>query len=194
MAKNMNKNRFSKKIEKIFRELEKAEKELDDILIASRESIRHCANAIKFIHLKELEKAKKEIKNAKEKIGKYKKTKKFGYLLLQPYQEIAEATILLAAVENKPIPYWKELEMPFEAYLLGLCDVIGELRREMLEMLKKGDKKSAERYYTLMNEIYTAMLPIRFSESILPNFRKKQDVARIQIEQARAEMFRAHMN
>ena len=51
----------------------------------------------------------------------------------------------------------------------------------------------AERYFELASGIYEELLPIRFSNSLLPNFRKKQDVARSQVEQARSELVRAKM-
>src|SRR3989338_3016730 len=86
---------------------------------------------------------------------------------------------------------WEELGMPFEPWLLGCCDVVGEFRREMLEMLKAGKKKEAEKYFGMMEAVYDELVPIRFSNSLLPNFRKKQDVARGQVEQARSEIVRA---
>jgi translin len=189
----MAKDRFSAKIGVIVKELEKREKEQDAILGSVREIIRHCANGIKLIHAGEVKKAKLDIAQAEKKILPFAKTKQFEYLLAQPYQEIAEARLLLAAVENKPLPGWEELGMPFEPYLLGLCDFAGELRREMLEMLKKGKKNEAERYFELLSAIYEELQPIRFSNSLLPNFRKKQDVARSQTEQARSELVRAKM-
>jgi translin len=181
-------------IGKIVRELEGREKEQDKILGSTREIVRHCANGIKLLHAGEMKKAKVEIAAAQKKISPFSKTKDFAYLLEQPYQEIAEARLLLAAVEKKPLPGWDALGMPFEPYLLGLCDLVGELRREMLEMLKSGKKKEAQRYFELMSAIYDELLPIRFSNSLLPNFRKKQDVARMQVEQARSELVRAGAN
>jgi len=189
----MGKDVFSAEIASIVKELEGREKEQDAILGSVREIIRHCANGIKLIHSGEIKKAKLDIAQAEKKIAPFAATKQFEYLLSQPYQEIAEARLLLAAVERKPLPGWKELGMPFEPYLLGLCDFAGELRREMLEMLKKGKKAEAERYFELLNAIYEELQPIRFSNSLLPNFRKKQDVARSQVEQARSELVRAKM-
>ena len=185
--------KFSAKIGTIVKELEGREKEQDAILGSVREIIRHCANGIKLIHAGDAARAKADIAQAERKIAPFAKTKKFEYLLSQPYQEIAEARLLLAAVEKKSLPGWEELGMPFEPYLLGICDLVGELRREMLEMLKKGKKAEAERYFELMSGIYDELLPIRFSNSLLPNFRKKQDVARSQTEQARSELVRAKM-
>ena len=187
----MEKRKFSNKIGTIVRELEKRDKEQDRILGSVREIVRHCATGIKMLHAGEIASAKKEIAAARKKISPFSKTKQFEYLLEQPYQEIAEAQLLLAAVEKRALPGWKELGMPFEPYLLGLCDFVGELRREMLECLKRGDKKQAARYFEMMSGIYDELSPIRFSNSLLPNFRKKQDVARSQVEQARSELVRA---
>ena len=185
--------KLPQRIAKIVKELEGREREQDGILGSVREIIRHCANGIKLVHAGEVKRAKAEIAQAEKKIAPFSKTEKFGYLLAQPRQEIAEARLLLAAVEGKELPGWEELKMPFEPYLLGICDLVGELRREMLEMLKKGRIKEAERYFELMGGIYDELLPIRFSNSLLPNFRKKQDVARSQTEQARSELVRAKM-
>lgn len=187
----MAKKRLSEQISLIVRELERREKEQDGILGSTREIVRHCANGIKMLHAGEIAPARKEIAAARKKIAPFSKTKQFEYLLEQPYQEIAEAVLLLAAVEKKPLPGWKELGMPFEPYLLGLCDFVGELRREMLECLKRGDHKGAARHFEMMSNIYDELAPIRFSNSLLPNFRKKQDVARSQVEQARSELVRS---
>lgn len=187
----MGKGKFSGRIREIVSELEAREKEQDAILGSVREIVRHCSNGIKMLHAGEMKEARAEIAAAQKKIAPFAKTRQFEYLLSQPYQEIVEARLLLAAMEGKELPSWKEMGMPFEPYLTGLCDLVGELRREMLEMLKAGKKKEAEKYFELMSGIYDELLPIRFSNSLLPNFRKKQDVARSQVEQARSELVRA---
>lgn len=182
------KKELAKSISYIVKELSKQEKEQDKILGSVRQIVRCCANAIRLIHTRKIAEAEREIADAEREIAKFARTKKFEYLLLQPYQEIAEARLLLAAVQKKQLPSWKNLKMPFEPYLLGLCDFVGELRREMLEMLKQEELAEAERYFELMSEIHEHLQTIRFSNSLLPNFKKKQDVVRMQMEQARSEL------
>ena len=104
------------------------------------------------------------------------------------YQEYAEARIVLCAIEEKRIPSYEELSVPEVPYLTGLLDAVGELKREMYESLRKSNRKDAELYFELMEAIYDELLPLRFSNSILPEFRRKQDAARHQIEQARGEL------
>ena len=58
----------------------------------------------------------------------------------------------------------------------------------MYESLRSGKRKDAEKYFSMMEDIFDSLLPLRFSNAILPEFRHKQDVGRIQIEQARGEL------
>lgn len=184
----MSKDKIRKQIAAVVRELKEREKEQDKILYSTRQIVRHCATAIKMLHNGEVASARKEIAAAQRMALPFAKTTSFSYLLEPVWQEIAEARLLLAAVEGRELPGYKEMNMPFEPYLTGLCDFIGELRRQMLECLKKGDTKEANRYFGMMSFIYDELSVIRFSSSLLPNFRKKQDVARMQVEQARSEL------
>ena len=67
-------------------------------------------------------------------------------------------------------------------------DVVGELKRESLISLRNNNTDEAKRYFSFMEYIYDATRSIRFAEAILPGFRKKQDVARIQIENAGSDI------
>jgi translin len=129
-----------------------------------------------------IEEAEKEIEAIKEIAKGY--NSHVNHIL----QEYAEAKIMFSAVDKKTIPTFHELKIPIEPYLSGLLDAIGELKRETLESLRRGNKHEAEGYFKMMEEIYDALLPLRFSNSVLPEFRRKQDSARFQIEQARAEL------
>jgi len=62
------------------------------------------------------------------------------------------------------------------------------LREKRYMSLRKGNNKLASSYYELMKDIYDSTLHIRFANSILPSFRKKQDVARIQLESLASEL------
>src|SRR5207302_5046789 len=56
-------------------------------------------------------------------------------------QEAGEAFLVHAILEQDPLPSPKELGLTDTAYLLGLGDVVGELRRFALEHLRRGDVK-----------------------------------------------------
>lgn len=171
-------------VEKILME---KEAKFDKVHVKNREIVRLCSNAIKAIHAGELDEAKKHIKQAEKEIKEIQKNDpdaELGHIL----QEYVEARVVLSAVTSNKVPGFKELGINEVSYLNGLLDATGELKREMYEALRKKDKKRAETYFTMMEEIFDALLPLRFSNAVLPDFRRKQDVARIQIEQARGEL------
>ena len=176
-------------VSSIEKKLTEKEKALDEVILSGRIAVRSCSNTIKAIHAGDMKKAKKHLAEAEKIVRKMEKMKTgFPNQVNHVLQEYAEALIVLEAVEKKRIPGQKELKIDEVPYVLGLLDSVGELKREMYESIRKGKKKDAEKYFALMEEIFDALLPLRFSNAVLPEFRRKQDVARIQIEQARGEL------
>lgn len=176
-------------INRISKMLSEKEGKLDIVLSESRKVVRSCSNAIKAMHAYDMETAKKHLAEADaalKALAPY--SEQFPAQLNHVYQEYAEAQIVLSAIELKKIPGYAKLKLPEIPYLLGLLDAVGELKREMYESLRRGNKHEAEFYFKMMEEIYDELLPLRFSNSVLPEFRKKQDSARHQIEQARGEL------
>ncbi len=165
------------------------EEALDEVILKGRTAVRACSNTIKAVHAGDMKTAEKHLAEAEKTVQQLvKKKTEFSSQVNHVLQEYAEARIVLWAVEKEKIPSRKELGVDEIPYVLGLLDSVGELKREMYECLRKQKKKDAEKYFALMEEIYDALLPLRFSNAILPDFRRKQDVARIQIEQARGEL------
>ncbi|MBM3229668.1 hypothetical protein FJZ26_04520 [Candidatus Parvarchaeota archaeon] len=176
--------------QKIVAELEGREKQHDEVISQTRPIIRDFANSIKLIHSGNISDAQMLIEAARKSALALPITPHTDYLLSPINQEYVEAKALLCVIKKEQFPSHSFLGVPFEDYLTGLCDLVGELRRQMLEELKAGKGNEAKYYFDTMSAIYEAMIPIRFSNSILPNFRRKQDVARVQVEQARSELLR----
>lgn len=173
-------------IEKGFSEREKI---LDGLLSDNRSIVRSCSNAIKAMHAHDMKEARKHLAEARRGVERViAHEREFPEQLNHILQEYAEAQIVLSAIEENRIPSFSELGISAIPYLNGLLDAVGEFKREMYESLRHGDKKKAERYFDMMEEIYDSLLPLRFSNAILPEFRRKQDSARHQIEQARGEL------
>ncbi|MEM4335866.1 MAG: hypothetical protein QXL47_01400 [Candidatus Anstonellales archaeon] len=172
-------------MKKIEEYLLKKERIMDGFLVMQRELVRECSKAIKEIHEGKVSDAEKRIKKAEEEFKNLPKEPFVYPYYLHVAQEFFEAKILLSVVKTKEIP---KPEEPYEAFLTGMLDAAGELKREMYEALRKGDKRVAEKYFKLMEKIYDESLHFKFSESVLPGFRRKQDVLRIQLEQARGEL------
>jgi translin len=176
-------------IDRIAKMLSEKERKLDIVLSENRKIVRSCSNAIKAMHAYDMKTAREHLAEAGKNLKALSPyAEDFPGQLNHIYQEYAEAQIVLSAIEQKRIPGYGKLKLPPIPYLLGLLDAVGELKREMYESLRRGNKHEAEFYFRMMEEVYDELLPLRFSNSVLPEFRKKQDSARHQIEQARGEL------
>lgn len=185
----MAKKRIDIGIEGMVKRLSSLEKIQDGLLVKSREIIRNCANSIKCMHNGENEKACEFLKMAGDGLKKAREgAGELSYLLRQSEQEVVEAEVLFAIMGRKGIPKAGDLGVEEPNYLTGICDCIGELRRQMLEELRKGRVKEAQYYFEIMEALNEEMSALRFSNSLLPNFRAKQDVVRGQLERARSEI------
>ncbi len=183
---------FEARIKAMENELEKAQEAYDLVTRLSREAIQKCGKAVVLMHKNDYSNAEKLVDEASEKINEImKRCKKFEYLSVQAKQELSEAKIFLEIKRHKRIPAKNEIGMKeTEPYILGLMDVVGELKREAQASLISKDTKSAMEYLKLMKEIYDATAGMRFSDAVLPDFRKKQDVARILIENTGSDLLK----
>jgi translin len=106
-------------------------------------------------------------------------------------QEYAEATILLTLIKNNldltKLPDPDTLKLPYTTYLLGLADVIGELRRCALDAMLENDLALAKEYLRSMEKLYDIIINLNYTGGVLP-LRRKQDVARSLIEKTRSEL------
>jgi translin len=178
-----------KRIDDIEEELILMQKRKDKVLDISRSLIRLAGKSITFMHARDMKKAKLLLGNTEELVRKLQKEDKgFEYNSQQAYQEYAEAAVLYSIINSGKIPTDKDLGIDSISYMLGLLDTVGELKREIFEALRKNDVKSAESLFGFMSEIHDSMLPLRFSSSLVGDLRKKQDTARIQLENASSEL------
>jgi translin len=102
-------------------------------------------------------------------------------------QELAEAAILLALVHDDELPDPDDMGITGNAYLLGMADAIGELRRFALEKLREGEVDEAKIYLEIMEEIFLVIMRFDFPDALIP-IRRKQDVARSLLEKTRGDV------
>lgn len=184
-----------KNLEAIAQQIEKELTSKDNLrekaLVISREIIKNCGEVIRGLHKGEkveitLSKAKRDAKKFSILLRGNEDIFYSGYVE-NAFMELAEASILFAIFKNKKIPSPKDLAITSSSYLLGLGDVVGELRRNCLDNLRKGDIKTAERILELMEEIFAILIKFDYPNAIV-SIRKKQDIARSLIEKTRAEV------
>ena len=103
------------------------------------------------------------------------------------FMELSEAVIFNCIVKNKSIPTVEELGVTSASYLLGLGDVIGEVRRMVLNLLRKGEIEKSSEYLDIMEDLYLLIMRFNYPNAIV-GIRRKQDIARGLIEKTRGEV------
>ncbi len=104
------------------------------------------------------------------------------------YQEYAEAKIFLKIVEHDIFPTPHEINIPTIEYLLGLADAIGEFRRRALDSLRKNRSEIAEISLQYMENIYLELISLEGAYRLIPELRRKCDIARRLIELTMGEL------
>lgn len=112
--------------------------------------------------------------------------------VLAALQECVEASLLDATFQGGELPGPRELGVEPEPYLLGLGDLIGELRRRVLQELSAADLPEAERLLALMEELTHALMRFEAPRSIVA-LKPKQDTARALVERTRGDITLARL-
>jgi translin len=154
----------------------------------TRDVIILCSQSIIASHRGDLDAAKKKMLMAKKLLATHRKKANWDLkrYLVTPEQELVEASAFLAIIENKPIPSIKTLKVSDEAYVLGLLDLIGELKRHVFDNIRVGKSKEASRIFEIMENLYLYLYPFALYDKILKEARKKLDVNRKLVEDARS--------
>jgi translin len=103
-------------------------------------------------------------------------------------KEFAEAKVTCALIRDLPLPTPEELGVVDATYLNGLAEVIGELRRRILDILRNGYSEEAERLLGYMDEIYSILVTMDYPDAITHGLRRQTDIARSIIEKTRGDI------
>jgi translin len=91
-------------------------------------------------------------------------------------------------IQNQALQTPEELGVVNSTYLKGLSEVVGELRRRILDILRHGYSEEAERLLTYMDDIYSVLVTIDYPDAITYGLRRQTDIARSIIEKTRGDI------
>ena len=184
---------LDKIVNKIEKNIDGKDKVREQALRSSREIIISCRKAIQSIHQKKMKDAQSNIKKASSNLQTlYDLTKPHPELFHAGFvenaaQELVEASCLYNVMKGKDLPDPDILQTTYSSYLLGLCDLVGELRRTALDSIRNGDSKKADNYLNMMEDIYDVIIRFDYPSGLLP-IKKKQDMVLGMIEKTRGEL------
>ncbi|MFW9926623.1 MAG: translin family protein [Candidatus Thorarchaeota archaeon] len=178
--------------------------ELDDddavrerTLPLARKAVRKCSEAIKLVHREEYEEAKILISEAATIIEQTELDMSKSDFVSKSrnldiaYQELAEVSNLLSIIEHGKFTPPDDYNIPVRAYLAGLADAVGELRRASLDLLRNDRLDRAEKLLAFMEEILEELQTFDYPNALVPDLRRKCDIARGLIERTRGDITRA---
>lgn len=174
--------------------LESKNEARDAALQLSRAIIRSCALAIKSVHRNETAKADEHLGQAKQKIEELKETlSAYPDLYYAGYsqdalKEFAEASIVQSVITGGQLPGPDELQVEIAAYLGGMGEAVGELRRRLLDALRQDQLDEAEQLLERMDDFYGFLVTVDFPDAITRKLRRITDVDRGIVERTRGDL------
>jgi translin len=166
----------------------------EQALTVSRQVIRNSANAIRAVHRNDFTEAGRLISEASAKLAETLSIRAdnpeiyYAGFLSDARKEFTEANITLAVISGNDIPDAAMLGVDPPAYLNGMAEVIGELRRYILDSLRRDDIGRCEELMELMDEIYGILVTVDFPEAVTAGLRHSTDAMRGVLERTRGDL------
>ena len=159
-----------------------------------REAIRYCSQAIRAVHRQEFDQAKELLQSAHNLLDEAEQAITACSELINTgffrdaQKEFAEGSITLALVTGKQPPDPDELGIDSAAYLNGLGEAVGELRRYLLDSMRRGDLSQGEELLSAMDNIYNILVTMDFPDAITAGLRRTTDMVRGVLERTRSDL------
>ena len=166
----------------------------EQALSVSREVIRFSANAIRAVHRGEFEDARELIGKGEARLEQADHIKitspsifNAGFMT-DARKEFTEANITLAIISGSDIPSIDDLKVDAGAYINGMAEVIGELRRYILDALRRNAVDGCQEFMDIMDEMYSVLVTIDFPEGVTSGLRHNTDAMRGVLERTRGDL------
>jgi len=168
----------------------------DKAIVLSRELIRHCSESIRAIHRRDWDTADSKLEDVtthaqelKDTVDGFPDLYHTGYTQ-DALKEVAEAFITYAIIREQPLPSSTELDIESGTYLKGLGEAATELRRFILDIMRRQQSHSeeAERLLEAMDEIYDQLVTFDFPDALTHGLRRQTDIVRSVLERTRGDL------
>ena len=166
----------------------------EQALPASREVIRFSANAIRAVHRGEFEEARQLLDRAAKRLKDTEPIRKetpeiyFAGFMTDARKEYTEAHVTLAVLSGQKLPKPEDLGVEPSTYLNGMAEVIGEVRRYILDSLRRDSFDGCQEFMDVMDEIYSILVTVDFPEAVTGGLRHSTDQMRGVLERTRGDL------
>ncbi len=166
----------------------------EQALAATRVIIRASANAIRAVHRGEFAAAERLLAEARATHEAAARALEghpdlyYAGFLHDAQKEYAEAAVTLALCAGGELPGPGELGVEDAAYLNGIGEAVGELRRVILDRLRAGSLAGCEELLRAMDDIYGVLVTIDYPDAMTGGLRRTTDQVRGILEKTRGDL------
>src|ERR1051326_5257183 len=163
-------------------------------LRSSRQAIRECANSIRATHRAEWELAQELMGAARRSLDDAQAAMEpfpdiyYAGFLQDAEKEYAEARSTYALITDGELPTPEELRIGDAPFLNGIAEAIGELRRHVLDIMRRGQLERGEQLLGAMDDIYYVLVSMDYPDAMTGGLRRTTDVARSIMERTRGDL------
>jgi translin len=174
--------------------LESKHQARETTLAACRKTIQACAASIRAVHREQFESAEAlsaeaaaHLREAMAAVDTHPDIRYAGFVH-DASKEYAEARMTLAFVRGDPLPTADELGVEVQAYLNGMAEAASELRRYLLDLLRRGRPERGEELLGYMDDVYSLLVTIDFPDAMTGGLRRTTDALRGVLERTRGDL------
>jgi translin len=166
----------------------------DEALAQSRNLTRHAARAIRAIHRDDTVLAQENLTQANQLAADLREglvdepDLYFSGYAQDALKEFCEAHLTVATILNQDWPTPEELRVEYATYLNGMSEVVGELRRRIMDIMRAGHSPEVERLLDVMDDIYALLVTMDYPDALTYGLRRRTDIARSIIERTQADV------
>ncbi|MDP9312014.1 MAG: haloacid dehalogenase [Chloroflexota bacterium] len=181
-------------VEAAITDMDETNKAREAALSTSRSLVRQCANAIRATHRQEWEVAQALLGEADQTANELRsRLQQHAAILHAGYtqdalKEYAEARLTYAMVRGETLPTATAIDVLPAAYLNGLAEAASELRRYILDGLRKGDVATGERLLGAMDDVYSLLVTVDYPDAVTGGLRRTTDALRAVLERTRGDL------
>lgn len=162
-------------------------------LAGCRSAIRSSGNAIRALHRYEtsaaeslLREAQRDLDGARSVLENHPDMLHAGFVH-DAEKELAEGRIAFALVTGAAFPTPDEVGVSSAAFLKGMAESIGEIRRHILDLMRRGELKRCEELLASVDDMYYVLVSMDYPDGITFGLRRVTDVARSIVERTRGD-------
>jgi len=175
-------------------ELDRTNAAREQALRWSRELVRTCANSIRAVHRHDFALASSLLAEAHalnrqicDALAEHADLYWTGYVQ-DAQKELVEASCTLALTTCTALPDPLEMGVAPAAFLNGLGEAVGEVRRYLLDLLRRGEADGCERLLASMDDIYALLVTLDYPDALTGGLRRTTDNTRGILEKTRGDL------